>query len=252
MKGWFIFNRVCANIVTTSSLRGGRGSGRLQCRTMKTHPDKVQKINAFSLIELLAVMAVVVVMASLIAPSISGFSSTAGRRGAVNVLMNTFEQARVAALESGQNVYVGFADGDFPVEDMRYAAFIVFRDATEDEINAGQGNYVILKKWTRLPKNVSVKRISNSLVPPSGGQSFIGLQSKLPTSMADQNFPAVTFNSSGAVSGGGSPIQLFLYDGYFANGQDNFTRNSSDLFEKITISRYTGRAQLDVTSTESQ
>ena len=52
--------------------------------------------------------------------------------------MNTFEQARVAALQTGQNVYVGFADSTFPVADMRYAAFVVFRDATDEEKANGE------------------------------------------------------------------------------------------------------------------
>lgn len=252
MKGCSILDRICAEIVTTSSLRGGKDCRRFPRIAMKTKNDRPHGNQAFSLIELLAVMAVIAVMTSLIAPAVSGFSSTAGRRGAVNILMNTFEQARVAALESGQNVYVGFADADFPVPDMRYAAFTVFRDTTEEEINAGKGNFVVLKKWTRLPKNVSIKRVANSLVPMSGGQTFAGLASEQSTSMRDETMPVITFNNAGSVSGGGNPLQIFIYDGYFGNNQDNFTRNSSDLFEKITLSRYTGRAQLDVTSTAIQ
>jgi prepilin-type N-terminal cleavage/methylation domain-containing protein len=252
MKGCPKIDRICAEIVTTSSLRGGCGRGKFSPNVMKTKFLHSRASRAFSLIELLAVIAVIAVMTSLIAPAVSGFSSTAGRRGAVNILMNTFEQARVAALESGQNVYVGFADADFPVADMRYASFMVFRDATEEEVNAGQGSYVILKKWTRLPKNVSFKRLANSLVPLAAGQTFTGLASLQPSSMQDETMPVVTFNSSGAITGGSSPLQLFVYDGYYANNQDNFTRNSSDLFEKITLSRYTGRAQLDVTTTATQ
>lgn len=252
MKGWFIFNRVCANIVTRSSLRGAGGSGSLVSKAMKTHPVKSHRISGFSLIELLAVMAVVALMTSLLLPSISGLSGTAGRRGAVNTLMNTFEQARVAALESGQKVYVGFADANFPIEDMRYNAFLVFREATEEEKAQKPGeNYVVLKKWTRLPKNVSIKRINSSLVPENGaGQQFSGLNTVLPTTMQDDTFPAITFNETGAIEGGSNPLQLFLYDGYYLGGQDNFTRSvNGGLFEKISFSRYTGRAQLDITAT---
>lgn len=250
MKGWFIFNRECANIVTRSSLRGGRGSGRLKSKAMKTNPVKIHSIKGFSLIELLAVVAAIALMTSLLLPSISGLSSTAGRRGAVNVLMNAFEQSRVAALESGQNVYVGFADSSFPVEDMRYAAFIVFRDSSEEEKAVTGQNYVVLKNWTRLPKSVSIKRIGSSLVPETGpGQQFLGLKTALSTSMQDDTFPAITFNSTGSIEGG-TYLQLFLYDGYYLGGQDNFTRSANGgLFEKISFSRYTGRAQLDITAT---
>ena len=204
--------------------------------------------SGFSLIELLSVSAVMALMAAFLYSALSGFSSSAGRRGAVNVLMNTLDHARIAALESGQTVYVGFADDDFPIEEMRYASFLVFRETSDEERASGGGNYVVLKKWAKLPRNVAFKRVAGSLVPDSGGQTFPGLNAKLPAGQQDETFPSLAFNGSGAVDGGGNPIQLFLYEGYY-DGQDIQTRKGGDLFEKISLSRYTGRAQLDVTAT---
>jgi hypothetical protein len=201
-----------------------------------------------SLIELLTVAAVVVLMAALLYSALSSFSSSAARRGAVNILLNTFEYARIAALESGLTVYVGFADGDFPVEDMRYASFLVFRETSDEERISGAANYVVLKKWTKLPKNVAFKRVASSLVPESGGQTFLGLDAALPARQRDETFPSLAFNSSGAIEGGNSPLQLFIYEGYYGGRQDIRTRKEGDLFEKITLSRYTGRAQFDVTA----
>jgi prepilin-type N-terminal cleavage/methylation domain-containing protein len=216
----------------------------------------------FSLVELLVVVAVMAVMASVLLPAIAGFSSTAGRKGAVNILMNTFEQARVAALESGQTVYVGFADADIPaqVQDMQYAAFLVFRDATDEEKSAdAKRKFVVLKKWTRLPRNVSFKRVDSSLVPMTTAGSKIQdisyLKNELGSAFSSWtgNCPVVAFNSSGAVEQPASNLCLYLYDGYFSGGKENYTRNnatqnsSAGLFEKISISRYTGRAQLDIT-----
>lgn len=219
--------------------------------------NRPRRSGGFSLLELLLVIAIMAVMVSLMLPAISGFSSTAGRRGAVSILMNTFEQARVAALESGQTVYVGFADADFPVEDMRYAAFIVFRTATEEEKNdpAGPRNYVVLKKWTRLPKTIAFKNTAKSLVGADElKKQFTGLASQVGSAQVDENFPCVAFNSSGAVDEPSGNLRVFLYEGYFAGGQDNFTRNknvqnAAGLFEQISLSRYTGRAQIDITGT---
>ena len=209
----------------------------------------------FSLLELLVVIGVMAVMMSLLAPAVAGFSSTAGRRGAVNIVMNTFEQARVAALESGQTVYIGFADADFPVEDMRYAAFLVFRDATQEEKAEGK-SYVVLKKWTRLPKRISFKNTSGSLVGSDElKKQFTGLASELGAAQSDDQFPYLSFNASGAVAQPSNNLRLFLYDGFFANGKDNLTRNNTiqsgtgRLFEQISVSRYTGRVQLDITGT---
>lgn len=203
----------------------------------------------FSVIELLTVSAVLTVMAAVFYSALSGFSSSASRRGAVNILLNTLEQSRIAALESGQTVYVGFADEDFPDKDMRYASFLVFRETSDDERASGAGKYIVLKKWTKLPKNVAFKRVTSSLVPNSGGQTFPGLNAALPAGQRDETFPSLAFNGAGAVDGGSNPIQLFLYEGYYADEQDIQTRKGGDLFEKISLSRYTGRAQLDVTAT---
>ena len=65
--------------------------------------------------------------------------------------MNTLELARIAALESGETVYVGFADDDFPVKEMRYKAFLVFRETSDEERAKGAKDYLVLRKWTRLP-----------------------------------------------------------------------------------------------------
>jgi hypothetical protein len=189
-------------------------------------------------------------MAGLLYSSIGSFSSSAGRRGAVNVLMNAFEHARIAALESGQTVYVGFADRDFPIEGMRYKAFLVFRDTSDEERVAGARDYLVLKKWTKLPGNVALKRIAESVVPESGGQTFAGISELLPDSQSDETFPCVSFNSSGAISGGGNRIELFLYEGYFSGDRDVQTRRSGELFEKLSLSRYTGRVQFNVTTTD--
>jgi hypothetical protein len=205
-----------------------------------------------SLLELLSVSALIVLMAGLLYSSAASFSSSAGRRGAVNVLMNALEHARITALESGQTVHLGFADSDFPIEEMRYKAFLIFRDTSEEERTAGAKDYLILRKWTKLPRNVAVKRMTGSVVPESGGHAFPGLNGVLPNHQHDEVFPCLSFNSSGAVSGSSDPIELFLYEGYYSAGQDIQTRNSSGLFEKISLSRYTGRAQFNVTRTDVQ
>jgi len=214
---------------------------------------------AFSLLELIFVMAIMAMLMSLLLPAIGGFSSTAGRRGAVNIVMNAIERSRAAAIEGGQNVYVGFADEDYPVADMRFAAFIIFRDATDAEKTdpVNPRDYVVLQKWTQLPKNIAFKNVTSSLVGPSAlVKTFAGLGSQVGSGQADESFPVIAFNSSGAIDEPTTNIlRLFLYEGYFAGGVENLTRNnaiqgsSAGLFEKISLSRYTGRVQLDITAT---
>lgn len=214
---------------------------------------------AFTLLEMTFVIIIMMMLLALLLPAFGGFFSVAGRRAAVNIVMSAFDRARAAALESGQNAHVGFADGDFPVADMRFAAFIVFRDATDaektDPINPR--DYVVLQKWTRLPKTIAFKNTGSSLVGTNAlVKTFPGLGSQVGTGQADETFPVVAFNFTGAVDEPvGNILRLFLYEGYFASGADNHTRNkaiqetAAGLFEKISLSRYTGRAQLDITAT---
>jgi hypothetical protein len=63
---------------------------------------------------------------------------------------------------------------------------------------------------------------------------FPGLAAAMPGAQSDETFPSLAFNASGAIEGGSNPVQLFLYEGYYANQQDVETRRRGDLFEKIT------------------
>lgn len=204
---------------------------------------------AFSLVELLTIVAIITVMMTLLVPALSGITSTAGRRGAVTIMMNSFEQARVAALESGQTVYIGFADNDsiFAAKEMNYSAFLIFREPTEEEKASGK-SYVILKNWTRLPKKIAFKRVEKSLVPSAGGTQFPNLSKELAASFSgwDETLPCIAFNASGAVEEPNNNLRLFLYEGFFSNGKEVPTRDANNLWETIHVSKYTGRAQRDI------
>ena len=215
-----------------------------------------RRVAGFSLVELLLVMAILVAMLSLAGPAIDRIAGVAGRSGAVNVLMNTFEQARVAALESATDVYVVFADRNHPDTDKRYRAFIVMRkyDPELDPALPPGTKYVALTKWQFLPKGISFRRVPSSLVNSDNmtsldlvgsGATFIG-KGTLPATL-----PYVQFTSTGII---GQPtdsnhLQVFIYEGFFDGSNDVATRKSGgNLLEQISFSRFTGRAQLEVTT----
>lgn len=206
--------------------------------------------SGFSLLELLAVIMIITILAAVSAPSLMQISNSAARKGAVNVLLNAFEQARVAALTSGTNTYVGFADKNFPNSSMRYRAFIIFRNAQTDD-PPSSGNYIPLTKWEPLPQKISIKTEPNSLVE---GYELPLTDNSIPFYNSGDSLPCLVFNSTGAIQqpADSNKLQLFIYEGFFANGQDNFTRDAQNmtgaLFERITFSRFTGRAQLDITA----
>ncbi len=198
---------------------------------------------------MLTVLVLITILTAVAAPALLSISNSAGRKAGVNTLLNAFEQARVAALTSGTNTYVGFADMDFPVESMRYRAFIIFRSAAPDEVLNTE--YVALSRWEMLPKNISLKSEPSSLV---GAYRLTLSDSSIPRLSSGDSMPCLVFNSSGAITqpAAAANLQVFLYEGYFAGGQDNFVRKaqsgSAALFERISFSRFTGRAQLDITN----
>lgn len=181
------------------------------------------------------------VMLALSAPALSSFKDTVGRKGAINQLLNSFEQARVAALTQGTNVYVGFADENFP-ENLKCKAYIVFRDGDADK---GENAYVPLTKWVNLPKGISFKKdpgdqstlMSNSTKQPIPANC-------LPKTGA-VSLSVLTFNSSGFISTNKNFLRLLIYEGFHGpNGLPNFTREEKAYFDMIGFRRYSGKAEL--------
>jgi len=212
---------------------------------MKAKPPK-----AFSLIELLVVIAVIAIMVAMMLPAISGFSGSAGRRGAVNTVMNTFEQARVAALESGRTVYVVFWRRVFPEAD----ALMVLRE-TEDT-SSPDWTYEQMSKWIKLPNKILLHQ-------PAAGPSLLSVD--ISASLFEQphmiNPPALVpgeflnvlaFNETGGVEFpiGKSNRKLIISEGVRdANGAEALIGTKGvGGFEIISLSRYTGRSQLDITT----
>lgn len=201
----------------------------------------------FSLLEMLAVMAVITIMMAMLTPAIRSFSDTAGRRGAVNIVMNTLEQARVSALESGREVYVLFGRRSLPDED----GLMVLR-----ETETGSGSYEQMTRWIKLPRGVLLfEPLSGKSVMKCGTGSLDSsrIAIKLPNMPASKPLSAICFTGSGQVAFPSASADLLIHisegvrDGSGAEVRVTAKEASSLPFEIISLSKYTGRAQLDVT-----
>lgn len=202
-------------------------------------------VGGFSLIELLAVIAIMSVLMALAAPTISGFSTTAGRRGSVNVLMNGFEQARAEALEKSANVLVVMRRDPKGFQD----SFMVVRDDRSADRPAGDPEFVPLSRWQKLSQSVLFYQAPGSLVLSGAVATALpGLASALPGSVSAGDLFAVGFNKHGQVSFPSSGSDLFVYLAEATrNGSTTATAKgaSMNITERLSFRRYTGRAQLD-------
>jgi len=202
----------------------------------------------FTLVELLTVIAIMAILMGISIPAINSLTGATGRQGAVRVMLNAFERARVAALESSTNAYIGFANENFPRENYRYRSFIIFRDRLDtDQPAAGPGalDYVVLSKWEELPGRMSIAPQPNSVVGMNG-TTLVMADSSIPFLSSGNEIPALRFTSTGSISADNDLLRVLLFQGFVLNGTPNFTSPSDAFFEMIQLSRYTGRARLVV------
>ncbi|MDR0534600.1 MAG: prepilin-type N-terminal cleavage/methylation domain-containing protein [Verrucomicrobiales bacterium] len=201
----------------------------------------------FTLLETLTVVSVMAILMATALPAINSMSNSTGRQGAVNTLLNAFEQARIAALTNGVNAYVGFADQSLSQlgTDFPYHAYIIFRDRVDSDPAGVQ--YVAVTKWMFLPKNISFKRDCTSLF--QDGTAVLSIPSgNLPQLNSGASLPSIVYTPTGAIRTPSNPANLclYLYEGVFANNRDTLMTKNSTYFDRITFQRFTGRAEMDL------
>lgn len=211
------------------------------------HAGKVLSRGAggFSLLELLAVLGIMALLLGISLPSLLALTNQAGRKGAVTLMLNTFEQARASALEKGVNTYVGFAGESFPVESMRLRSFIIFRDSMDEDNTTNR--FVPLTKWETLPKGVSFKNVTQSIVK---AHAELMTDNSLPKVASGVSIPLLQYNPTGIIAAptNANSLRLFLYEGSFQSPKDVFQSPNQMYLERISFRRFTGRPELDITT----
>ncbi len=222
------------------------------------NPARGNAESAFSLLEVLIVIGLMTLLLGMTVPAVNSLANSGGRAGALNVVMNTFEQARAAALQASANVYIVFADANHPDENKRYRAFIVMRDSVTalDGPNTTNKRFVALSRWQFLPRGISFRNIGASMLN-AANMTPLGLEDSREPFLANSpglpaSLPYVQFTSTGIVRqpADSAHLQLFIYEGYWDSeaSRDTATARGGDLLDQISLARFTGRAQVDVRS----
>lgn len=202
----------------------------------------------FSLIEVLVVVAIIGLLLSFMGPVVEGLASPAGRKGAVTIVMNTLEQARVASIQKGRDVVVVFwkKNGTTTQFDEQDAMIVLQR-------NADDTDWEPVSRWVKLPKGVLFFEGDDP-----GSAIFINTGdlhgvTDLPgvnnLAAVTPHLRSVRFSSTGSVkSPTATPLVVSLTEGQRTSGSDSLTvdKQKGDLREVISLARYTGRATMDL------
>jgi len=219
------------------------------CATQVTHSfHHLKKQSAFSLLELLAVTAILALIAGLLAPALQGLTSPAGRKGAVTIVMNTLEQARVSAIETGREVVVVFwkKNGTDESQPDEQDAMLILR---KNDAEAWEP----ITRWIKLPRGVlfhGEDEDSKILYDNSGLEAVCDTSiDSLPGKPAKNTLGAVHFSPTGAVQlpSTSNGLRIALTEGQRGADQTLIVNKQKDGgHEIISLARYTGRATLDV------
>lgn len=197
----------------------------------------------FSLIELLTVVAIMAMLMTLSIPAISGFTSPAGRKGAVTIVMNTLEQARVSAIETGREVVVLFwkKNGTSGTQPDEQDAMVVLRRNETDT------DWDMVTRWIKLPTGVIFHAAdTGSMILSTMPDANMISPLPSPAPLAS-HIGHIKFHSSGAVKSPNAGLQIAFTEGQRdTSGSVVVKKQKSGGQEVISLARYTGRSTMDI------
>ncbi len=210
---------------------------------------------------MLTVIAVISVLSVVALYALKGSRVAGARRGAADVVMQSVEQARMTAIEKGVQTYVGFADESYSDPDGQLRAYIIFRDYTQEEVDAitaGGGTVdsaakIAETKWQYLPKGFYFDAVAGSLF--SDDTAKMDVLNLPPVIGTKLTLHVVAFDSLGQVTTpqSGSP-QIILAEGRYDQKSNTLIKTAENPISAFTVqvSRLTGRVQFkDATTTSS-
>lgn len=211
------------------------GSLEIAARRRGFAVKRIEHLQAFTLIEMMVVVALIAVLSALTLPALRGLTGTTGLRGGVNTVLATLDQARAAAIENGADVYVGFPPADF--SDSRdpaiaVSSLIVFRGPRPDE---PPETFRPISRWIRLPSGIALQSANMTLTnldtPVKGLLPRLSGQEVEPVVIAYDRFGRIRTPVSGATN-------LTVGEAVVTAGDVSWKGNNREF---LTAQRLTGR-----------
>ncbi|MFL6515580.1 MAG: Tfp pilus assembly protein FimT/FimU [Chthoniobacterales bacterium] len=201
--------------------------------------------SAFTLMELLVVMAIIAILLVAIVPAVTSLSKSSGRKAAMNNLMGAIDQARSLAIKDGESTYVAFADrlpkGSSTNLSDRYSyrSYAIFED---DAANPGSLKQIVA--WRTLPVGISFR---------SGSLGYLAKTKAFPFTPGGagvtSSFPFLQFTANGEIDPACTPsavtgtVQIAVFEGFVDPKNGERDTNASKPTETVAVNRLTGRPE---------
>jgi hypothetical protein len=175
-------------------------------------------------------------------------TSPVGRKGAVTIVMNTLEQARVSAIETGRETVVLFwkknGVAGFPPDEPDSLMILRKNEA---------GAWESISRWVKLPNGVLLDGAvaTGSEILKNAVSTLAPSLPSLAGSPDINQLRFIQFTTSGAVkspSTSSSGLYIAFTEGQRATGSDEMAvkKQKSGGKEVISLARYTGRSTMDI------
>src|SRR5947199_7791773 len=209
---------------------------------------------AFTLIEMLVVLGMIVILLSALLPAVTSLSKANGRKAAMANLLGGIEQARAEAINTSQATYVvfpafGAGTAQSTLDRYNYKSYAIFEDNA-----ANPGSVKQVTPWKALATGVALRAAGTAALanlaptasptpsPPTPTFTFT------PDTSATPVYQYLKFNSNGEVEAPAANVLLGVFEG-FVNGTTEVITGGKDsngnplAAEYIAISQFTGRAE---------
>jgi len=223
----------------------------------RLYPDSVgacrplRESSAFTLVELLAVIGIIGLLAAVGIPAIKGLTGSGGRKQALSQVMGALEIARNTALNTGTNAAVIFPDSTFTSGDAykyRSMAVVSYKDSTIATNTTPSIAYdKLVSSWIVLPQGISF--LPNYLVTNTTTNMIsVTVQIRIPPKTNDTSItcPGIVFQSDGGLFETNSIIPVagvaFFEGSVTSTGATNPTSKTTN-FETVRLTRYSGRTR---------
>ena len=194
---------------------------------------------AFTLVELLAVVGIMGLLAAVGVPALKGLTGSGGRKQALSQVISALEIARNTAISTGTNAAVIFPDSAFASGDAyKYRAMaVVAWNATNSATPA-----TMVGSWIVLPQGVAF--FPNSL-RSTNLPTATNISVRILTASNTASFPGIVFQSDGGLSEdfNTKPTNgIAIFEGTVTGTTTNPTSKMTN-FETVRLTRYTGRTR---------